>query len=145
MQTTDFSVSYFLSKEHLTVYYTVIEFYKDRRRAARKVFAETTLWDTARFSRLVGQKPPGFWIETCFTRFPGTQWWSCSEPPSSKLSITNRCWKVVPGILSEDKIWHQKSQTLSSPLTLVHCTQELILYWLKGTHSSVRCRLYCML
>ena len=31
---TDFGVSYFLLEEHLTVYYTVLEFYEDRRRAA---------------------------------------------------------------------------------------------------------------
>ena len=39
---TDFSVSYFLLEEHLTVYYTVFEFYEDRCRAARRVFAERT-------------------------------------------------------------------------------------------------------
>ena len=39
---TDFGVSYFLLEEHLTVYYTVFEFYEDRCRAARRVFAETT-------------------------------------------------------------------------------------------------------
>ena len=43
----------------LYVYYTVFEFYEDRR-----------LRDTGRFSRLVGRKPPGFWIETRVTRFP---------------------------------------------------------------------------
>ena len=69
---TDFGVSYFLLEKHLTVYYTVFEFYEDRHRAARRVFAEMTYCFryTPRFSRLVGQKPPGFWIETCVTRFP---------------------------------------------------------------------------
>ena len=42
IQITDFGVSYFVLEEHLTVYYTVFEFYKDRHRAVRKVFAETT-------------------------------------------------------------------------------------------------------
>ena len=42
VRSTDFGVSYFLLEEHLTVYYTVFEFYEDRRRAARRVFAETT-------------------------------------------------------------------------------------------------------
>ena len=55
-----------------TSYYTVFEFYEDRHRAARRVFAETTyrFRYTPRFSRLVGRKPPGFWIETRVTRFP---------------------------------------------------------------------------
>ena len=39
---TNFGVSYFLLEEHLTVYYTVLEFYEDRCWAARRVFAETT-------------------------------------------------------------------------------------------------------
>ena len=39
---TDFGVSYFLLEKHLTVYYTVFEFYEDRCRAARRGFAETT-------------------------------------------------------------------------------------------------------
>ena len=42
VRSTDFGVSYFLLEEHLTVYYTVFEFYEDRHRAARRVFAETT-------------------------------------------------------------------------------------------------------
>ena len=64
---TDFGISYFLLEGHLTVYYTVSEFYEDRYRAARRVFTETAyrFWDTARFSCLVGRKPPRFWIETC--------------------------------------------------------------------------------
>ena len=33
-RSTDFGVSYYLLEEHLTVYYTVFEFYEDRRRAA---------------------------------------------------------------------------------------------------------------
>ena len=49
---------------------TVLEFYKDRCRAPRKVFNERTyhLWDTA--SHLIGRISLGFWIETCVTRFP---------------------------------------------------------------------------
>ena len=39
VQSIDFGVSYFLLEE---LYYTVFEFYEDRRRAARRVFAETT-------------------------------------------------------------------------------------------------------
>ena len=37
---------------HLTVYYTVFKFYKDRRWASRKVFTKTTccLWDTVGWS-----------------------------------------------------------------------------------------------
>ena len=42
VRSTDFGVSYFLLEEHLTVYYTVFEFYEDRYRAARRVFAEMT-------------------------------------------------------------------------------------------------------
>ena len=36
VQSTDFGVSYFLLEEHLTIYYTVFEFYEDRRRAVRR-------------------------------------------------------------------------------------------------------------
>ena len=39
VQSTYFGVSYFLLEE---LYYTVFEFYEDRRRAARRVFAKTT-------------------------------------------------------------------------------------------------------
>ena len=42
VRSTDFGVSYFLLEGHPTEYYTVSEFYEDRRRAARRVFAKTT-------------------------------------------------------------------------------------------------------
>ena len=38
VRSTDFGIGYFLLEEHLTVYYTVFEFYEDRHRAARRVF-----------------------------------------------------------------------------------------------------------
>ena len=55
VRSTDFSVSYFLLEEHLTVYYTVFEFYEDSRRAAWRVFTKTTyhFWYMPRFSHLV--------------------------------------------------------------------------------------------
>ena len=44
VRSTEFGVSYFELEEHLTIYYTAFEFYfyKDRHRAARRVFTKTT-------------------------------------------------------------------------------------------------------
>ena len=90
-------------EDRLTIYYTVFEFYKGRlkkfsprRLAMCEIWLDLFTWSV--------ENHLGFGEKCVSLAFPGTQRLSCSELPSSNLSIAFRCGKVVPAILSEDKI-----------------------------------------